>query len=101
MQAADSEEIPDAVAVDIAKQLPDEETIGILQDADLQAEGRLAIIRTIDDNKEKEDAICKELKGVYKLMTDFGQQNEFVERIQKIIGIFKRTDKINEELYRE
>ncbi len=101
VQAADSEEIPDAVAVDIAKQLPDEETIGILQDADLQAEGRLAIIRTIDDNKEKEDAICKELKGVYKLMTDFGQQNEFVERIQKIIGIFKRTDKINEELYRD
>ena len=101
VQAVDSEEIPDAVAVDIAKQLPDEETIGILQDADLQAEGRLAIIRTIDDNKEKEDAICKELKGVYKLMTDFGQQNEFVERIQKIIGIFKRTDKINEELYRD
>ena len=100
VQAADSEEIPDAVAVDIAKQLPDEETIGILQDADLQAEGRLAIIRTIDDNKEKEDAICKELKGVYKLMTDFGQQNEFVERIQKIIGIFKRTEKINEGLYK-
>lgn len=100
VQAADSEEIPDAVAFDIAKQLPDEETIGILQDADLQAEYRLKIIDTINDNKKKEDETCTELKMVYGAMKDFEHQSEFIERIQKIIGISNRTEKINEGLYK-
>ena len=100
VQAADSEGIPNAVAVAIAEGLPDKETMEILKNADLQAEYRLKIINTINDNKKKEDETCTELKMVYGAMKDFEHQSEFIERIQKIIGISNRTEKINEGLYK-
>lgn len=100
VQAADSNEISDAVVVAIAEGLPDKETMEILKNADLQAEYRLKIINTINDNKKKEDETCTELKMVYGAMKDFEHQSEFIERIQKIIGISKRTEKINEGLYK-
>ena len=53
-----------------------------------------------EDNKKKEDETCTELKMVYGAMKDFEHQSEFIERIQKIIGISKRTEKINEGLYK-
>lgn len=100
VQAAGLERIPNAVAVAIAGGLPDEETMEILKNADLQAEYRLKIIDTINDNKKKEDETCTELKMVYGAMKDFEHQSEFIERIQKIIGISNRTEKINEGLYK-
>lgn len=100
VQAADSEEVSDEVAVDLAKQSSDKTAIGILENAEISDEDRLAIIKTLDDNDKKENAICKELKMAYGAMKDLEQQSEFVGRIQKIIGIFNRTDKINEQLYK-
>ena len=100
VQAADSEEVSDEVAVDLAKQSSDKTAMGILENAEISEDDRLAIIRTLKDNEKKEDAICKELKMSYGTMKNQEQQSEFVGRIQKIIGIFKRTDKINEELYK-
>lgn len=100
VQAADSEEVSDEVAVDLAKQSSDKTAMGILENAEISEDDRLAIIRTLKDNEKKENAICKELKMSYGAMKNQEQQSEFVGRIQKIIGIFKRTDKINEELYK-
>lgn len=100
VQAADSEEISDEVAVDLAKESSDKTAIEILENAEISEDGRLEIIRTLKDNKKKEDAICKELKISYGGMKNLEQQSEFVGRIQKIIGISKRTDKINELLYK-
>ena len=100
VQVADSEEVSDEVAVDLAKQSSDKTAMGILENAEISEDDRLAIIRTLKDNEKKENAICKELKMSYGAMKNQEQQSEFVGRIQKIIGIFKRTDKINEELYK-
>ena len=100
VQVADSEEVSDEVAVDLAKQSSDKTAMGILENAEISEDDRLAIIRTLKDNEKKENAICKELKMSYGAMKNQEQQSEFVRRIQKIIGIFKRTDKINEELYK-
>lgn len=100
VQVADSEEIPNQVAVDLAKQVSDKTAIGILENAEISENDRLAIIKTLKDNEKKENAIYKELDMTYGAMKDLEQQSEFVERIKKIIGIFKRTDKINEKLYK-
>lgn len=100
VQAADSNEIPDEVAIDLGQQVSDETAVEIIEKAEISQKGKLAIIETLEDNKEKENAIYKELKKAYGAMKNQEQQSEFVGRIQKIIGIFKRTDKINEELYK-
>ena len=100
VQVADSEEIPNQVAVDLAKQVSDKTAMGILENAEISENDRLAIIKTLRDNEKKENAIYKELGMTYGAMKDLEQQGEFVERIKKIIGIFKRTDKINEKLYK-
>ena len=100
VQVADSEEIPNQVAVDLAKQVSDKTAMGILENAEISENDRLAIIKTLKDNEKKENAIYKELDMTYGAMKDLEQQSEFVERIKKIIGIFKRTDKINEKLYK-
>ena len=100
VQAADSNEIPDEVAIDLGQQVSDETAVEIIEKAGISQKGKLAIIGTLKDNEEKENAIYKELKKAYGAMKNQEQQSEFVGRIQKIIGIFKRTDKINEELYK-
>ena len=100
VQAADSNEIPDEVAIDLGQQVSDETAVEIIEKAEISQKGKLAIIGTLKDNEEKENAIYKELKKAYGAMKNQEQQSEFVGRIQKIIGIFKRTDKINEELYK-
>ncbi len=100
VQAADSEGISDEVAVDLAKQSSDKTAMGILENAEISDEDRLAIIKTLKDHEKKEDAICRELNMTYGTMKNLEQQSEFVERIKKIIGLSNRTDKINEELYK-
>lgn len=100
VKAVDSDEIPTDLAVELGRQASDKTAVGILENASMSRDDRLKIIESLADNKLKEDEICKELKMTYGAMKELEQQSEFAGRIKKIIGIFKRTDKINEKLYK-
>ncbi len=100
VKAADSEKISDKVAVDLAKQASDQVAERILENAPISEDDRLAIIKTLSDNEKKEKAICDELELTYDSMKNLEQQSEFVRKVKKIIGISEKSDKINEELYK-
>ena len=100
VKAVDSDEIPTALAVELGRQASDKTAVGILEKASMSRDDRLKIIETLADNKLKEDAICKELGGIYHTLKSLEVQNELASKINHVIGIVKRTDKINEQLYR-
>ena len=100
VKAVDSDEIPTALAVELGRQSSDKTAVGILEKASMSRDDRLKIIETLADNKLKEDAICKELGGIYHTLKSLEVQNELASKINHVIGIVKRTDKINEQLYR-
>ena len=100
VKAVDSDEIPTALAVELGRQSSDKTAVGILEKASMSRDDRLKIIETLADNKLKEDAICKELGGIYHTLKSLEVQNELASKINHVIGIVKRTDRINEQLYR-
>lgn len=100
VKAVDSKEIPDALAVELGRQASDKTAVGILENAEMSRDNRLKIIETLADNKLKEEAICKELAGISHTLKDLEVQNELASKINHVIGITKRTDKINEQLYK-
>ena len=100
VKAVDSDEIPSALAVELGRQASDKTAVGILQNASMSRADRLKIIETLTDNKLKEDAICKLLGEMYDTLKSLEVQNELASKINHVIGIVKRTDKINEQLYR-
>ena len=100
VKAVDSDEIPSALAVELGRQASDKTAVGILENASMSRADRLKIIETLTDNKLKEDAICKLLGEMYDTLKSLEVQNELASKINHVIGIVKRTDKINEQLYR-
>ena len=100
VKAVDSDEIPTALAVELGRQSSDKTAVGILEKASMSRDDRLKIIETLADNKLKEDAICKELGEIYHTLKSLEVQNELASKINHVIGIIKRTDKINEQLYK-
>ena len=101
VKISDSEEIPDAYAVELASQVSDKATVNILENADLTYDrDRLKIIDTIEDDEIKEDQVYKELKNFYDEYNKIMPSSIFSDKIKDIIGIYKRTDKINEILYK-
>lgn len=100
VKAADSDEVPDKLAVELATQASDKTAVGILKNAEISETDRLTIIKTLADNKLKEEAICTELKMIYGSLKGLKTQNVLAEKINSVIGIVKRTDNINNELYK-
>lgn len=100
VKAADSDEVPDKLAVELATQASDKTAVGILKNAEISETDRLTIIKTLADNKLKEEAICTELKMIYGALKGLRTQNVLAEKINSVIGIVKRTDNINNELYK-
>lgn len=101
VQAADSEEVPDKLAVELAVQVSDKTTLGILKNAEISGTDRVEIIKTLTDDNLKEDAVCKELRKIYDELKEIVPQRLFAEKIKDFIDALgiERTDKVNKELY--
>ena len=102
--AAQSPKIPDKVTGTLVKQASDKATVEILQNEGIDSrEIRIGVIDSIEDQNKREQAICGELEKLYKASKELQPGKGVAQKIQDILdklGENKRTDKINEVLYK-
>ena len=102
--AAESSEVPDNLTGTLVKQASDEATVDILQNEGIDSrEIRIGVIDSIEDQNKREQAICGELEKLYKASKELQPGKGVTQKIQDILdklGENKRTDKINEVLYK-
>ena len=101
VKIADSKEVPDSLAVELATQLPDKPAVNILENADITSgQDRLAIINSLNDDKVKEEQVCTELQNFYSEYKEVMPAPQFVDKIRDILGVCEQTETIKEALYR-
>lgn len=98
VEIADRPDIPDKVAVDITTQLPKDEQIKVLDNANLSYGAKLEIIDSVPDSKEKEEQISKELQDLYDKCSDMNPL-DIARETNRLIGVYKRTEPINNIIY--
>ena len=102
--AAESSKVPDKVTGTLVEKASDEATVDILKNEGIDSrEIRIGVIDSIEDQNKREQAICGELEKLYKASKELQPGKGVTQKIQDILdklGENKRTDKINEVLYK-
>lgn len=99
IKTANTENLPDELAKNIAKKLPDKKAVEVLENAKLSGLDKVEVIDTLSSSKLKEQQICIELDNLYKDCEDMDSL-DVERRATKIIGIYKRTERLNQILYK-
>ncbi len=102
--AAQSSKVTDDLTGKLAEKASDEITVDILENAGIDSsEIRMGVIDSLEDKNKREQAICSELEKLYKSPKELQLGKDMTQKMQDILdklGENKRTDKINEVLYK-
>ena len=101
VKAVDSSEVPDEVAVELAKKASDGATLYAMDNAEeISARDRQQMLATLEEQKAKERGVCITIRKEYNELVDLEHKSEFIGTIQNTLAEYKRTIKVNQELYR-